>query len=241
MTMQRCEQFYINGQWVDPVERRTLEVINPATEQPIATIALGSAADVDKACTAARAAFPAYSRTSRAERIALLERIIAGYQARYDEFAAVISQEMGAPITLATRAQAAMIVGHFSAALQVLKEFRFEEDIGTTRVFREPIGVCALITPWNWPANQIACKVAPALATGCTMVLKPSEIAPLDALPVRRRCCTMPACRRACSTSSTATVPAWAARWPRTRKSTWCRSPAPRARASRWRRTPPTR
>ena len=179
--MQRCEQFYINGQWVDPVERRTLEVINPATEQPIATIALGSAADVDKACTAARAAFPAYSRTSRAERIALLERIIAGYQARYGEFAAVISQEMGAPITLATRAQAAMIVGHFSAALQVLKEFRFEEDIGTTRVFREPIGVCAFITPWNWPANQIACKVAPALATGCTMVLKPSEIAPLDA------------------------------------------------------------
>ena len=179
--MQRCEQFYINGQWVDPVERRTLEVINPATEQPIATIALGSAADVDKACTAARAAFPAYSRTSRAERIALLERIIAGYQARYGEFAAVISQEMGAPITLATRAQAAMIVGHFSAALQVLKEFRFEEDIGTTRVLREPIGVCAFITPWNWPANQIACKVAPALATGCTMVLKPSEIAPLDA------------------------------------------------------------
>ena len=179
--MQRYEQFYINGQWVEPVERRTLEVINPATEKPIATIALGSAADVDKACRAARAAFPAFARTTRAERVALLERIIAGYKARYDEFARAISQEMGAPITLATRAQAAMAVAHFGQALEVLKTFVFEEDIGRTRVFREPIGVCAFITPWNWPMNQVACKVAPALATGCTMVLKPSEIAPLDA------------------------------------------------------------
>ena len=179
--MQKCEQFYINGQWVDPVERRTLEVINPATEKPIATIALGSAADVDKACKAARAAFPAYARTTREERIALLERIIAGYKARYGEFAAAISQEMGAPITLATKAQAAMAVAHFGTALQVLRDFAFEEDIGSTRVFREPVGVCAFITPWNWPMNQVACKVAPALATGCTMVLKPSEIAPLDA------------------------------------------------------------
>jgi aldehyde dehydrogenase (NAD+) len=179
--MQRCEQFYINGHWVDPAERRTLEVINPATEQPIATIALGSAADVDRACKAARAAFPSFARTTREERMALLERIIACYKARYGEFASAISQEMGAPITLATKAQAAMVVAHFATALKVLKDFEFEEDIGTTRVFREPVGVCAFITPWNWPANQIACKVAPALATGCTMVLKPSEIAPLDA------------------------------------------------------------
>ncbi len=179
--MQNFEQFYINGQWVDPVERRTLEVINPATEQPIATISLGSAADVDAACKAARAAFASYSRTTREERIALLERIISGYQARYGEFAAAISAEMGAPMPLATNAQAAMVVAHFTTALEVLRNFEFEEDLGTTRIFREPIGVCAFITPWNWPANQIACKVAPALATGCTMVLKPSEIAPLDA------------------------------------------------------------
>ncbi len=179
--MQKFEQFYINGQWVDPVERRTLEVINPATEKPIATIALGSAEDVDAACKAARAAFASYSQTTREERIALLERIISGYQARYAEFAAAISAEMGAPMSLATNAQAALVVAHFSTALAVLRNFAFEEDLGTTRIFREPVGVCAFITPWNWPANQIACKVAPALATGCTMVLKPSEIAPLDA------------------------------------------------------------
>jgi len=181
MTMQNCEQFYINGAWVDPVERRTLEVINPATETAIATISLGSAADVDKACKAARAAFPAFAATTREERIALLERVIEGIKARYGDIASAISAEMGAPMTLATKAQAAMLVAHFSTALEVLREFHFEENIGKTRVFREPIGVCAFITPWNWPANQIACKVAPALATGCTMVLKPSEIAPLDA------------------------------------------------------------
>ena len=174
--MQNCEQFYINGQWVEPVVRRTLEVINPATEQAIATISLGSAADVDAACKAARAAFASYSRTTREERIALLERIISGYQARYGEFAAAISAEMGAPMPLATNAQAAMVVAHFTTALEVLRNFEFEEDLGTTRIFREPIGVCAFITPWNWPANQIACKVAPALATGCTMVLKPLSL-----------------------------------------------------------------
>jgi aldehyde dehydrogenase (NAD+) len=179
--MQNCEQFYINGEWVDPVERRTLEVINPATETAVATISLGSAADVDKACKAARAAFPAFAATTREERIALMERVIEGIKARYADIASAISAEMGAPMTLATKAQAAMLVAHFSTALEVLRGFHFEEDIGKTRVFREPIGVCAFITPWNWPANQIACKVAPALATGCTMVLKPSEIAPLDA------------------------------------------------------------
>jgi aldehyde dehydrogenase (NAD+) len=179
--MQRCEQFYIDGGWVDPVEKRTLPVINPATEQPIATISLGSAADVDKAVRAARAAFAAYAQTTREERIALLGRIVEGVKARYAEIADAISAEMGAPKTLAHKAQAAMLMAHFGTAIEVLKGFAFEEDIGTTRVFHEPIGVCAFITPWNWPANQIACKVAPALATGCTMVLKPSEIAPLDA------------------------------------------------------------
>ena len=179
--MKSYEKFYINGQWVDPVEPRPMEVINPATEQAIATISIGSAADADKACKAARAAFASFSQTTREERIALLERIIEGYKARYGEFAAAISAEMGAPMALATNAQAGMVVAHFGTALEILKGFQFEEDIGKTRVFREPVGVCALITPWNWPANQIACKVAPALATGCTMILKPSEIAPLDA------------------------------------------------------------
>jgi aldehyde dehydrogenase (NAD+) len=181
MTMQQCEQFYIDGAWVDPVEKRTLEVINPATEKPIATISLGSAADVDKACKAARAAFASYSQTTREERLALLGRIVAGVQARYAEIADAISAEMGAPKTLAHKAQAAMLLAHFGSAIEVLKGFEFEKDLGSTRVFHEPVGVCAFITPWNWPANQIACKVAPALATGCTMVLKPSEIAPLDA------------------------------------------------------------
>jgi aldehyde dehydrogenase (NAD+) len=179
--MKRCEQFYINGEWVNPVEARPFEVINPATEEVIATISLGSAADVDRAVAAAKAAFPAYSQTTREQRIELMQRIMAAYQTRYAEFAEAISDEMGAPMGLATKAQAALILAHMGTAIEVLKTFEFEEDLGTTRVFREPIGVCGFITPWNWPGNQIACKIAPALATGCTMVLKPSEIAPLDA------------------------------------------------------------
>ena len=175
-------KFYIDGAWVDPVERRTLDVINPATEQPVAQISLGGAADVDRAVKAARAAFPAYSRTSKAERIALLERIIEAYKARYDDIARAISQEMGAPTTLATKAQAATGIGHLKQMIAVLSEYEFEHMQGKTRIIREPIGVCGFITPWNWPINQITCKVAPALAAGCTMILKPSEIAPLNAI-----------------------------------------------------------
>ncbi len=175
-------KFYIDGAWIDPVERRTLDVINPATEQPVAQISLGGAADVDRAVKAARAAFPAYSRTSKAERIALLERIIEAYKARYDDIAKAISQEMGAPTTLATKAQAATGIGHLKQMIAVLSEYEFEHMQGKTRIIREPIGVCGFITPWNWPINQITCKVAPALAAGCTMVLKPSEIAPLNAI-----------------------------------------------------------
>jgi len=175
-------KFYIDGAWVDPVARRTLDVINPATEQPVAQISLGGAADVDRAVKAARAAFPAYSRTSKAERIALLERIIEAYKARYDDIAKAISLEMGAPTTLATKAQAATGIGHLKQMIAVLSEYEFEHMQGKTRIIREPIGVCGFITPWNWPINQITCKVAPALAAGCTMVLKPSEIAPLNAI-----------------------------------------------------------
>ena len=174
-------KFYINGAWVDPVTPKTLAVINPATEQAAGTISMGSAADVDKAVRAARAAFASYSQTSVDERVALLERVIVEYQKRYGDMAAAITEEMGAPAMLAQKAQAAMGIGHLQSALGVLKTYAFSELRGTTLVAKEPIGVCGLITPWNWPVNQIACKVAPALAVGCTMVLKPSEIAPFSA------------------------------------------------------------
>ncbi|MXX28805.1 MAG: aldehyde dehydrogenase family protein, partial [Gammaproteobacteria bacterium] len=180
--MSNRQKFYINGEWVEPSTSATLEVINPATEEPIDTIALGGPADVDKAVAAAKAAFETFSQTSREERVALLEQIIATYSARMGEVAAVISQEMGAPMPLANAAQAPAGVGHFMTTLEVLKTFEFEEDIGTSHVVREPAGVCGFITPWNWPINQIACKVAPALAAGCTMVLKPSEVAPFNAI-----------------------------------------------------------
>ena len=180
--MKEHLQFYINGQWVDPVQPKTLDVINPATEETIGRISLGSAADVDKAVAAARAAFETYGRTSREERIALLEKVIAGYQARIGEMAETISLEMGAPMWLAKAAQAPSALAHLTQALGILKSYEFVENRGTTRIIREPIGVCGFITPWNWPVNQIACKVAPALAAGCTMVLKPTEIAPLNAI-----------------------------------------------------------
>ena len=180
--MSHEKQFYINGQWVAPKGDRTVDVINPATEEAVATIALGNEEDVDIAVAAARKAFETYSQTSREERIALLERILEIYQRRSEEFARAISLEMGAPAKLSKHAQAPSGTGHFAAALKALKEFEFEERIGNTLVVKEPIGVCGLITPWNWPINQLACKIAPALATGCTMVLKPSEVAPLSAL-----------------------------------------------------------
>jgi aldehyde dehydrogenase (NAD+) len=178
--VQDCRQFYIDGRWVDPVERHDFAVVDPATEEEIATISLGSRADVDRAVAAARRAFASYAETTPAERSALLQRIIAVYQARYEEMADAISREMGAPLWLARSAQAAAGLGHLLEMVNVLASFPFEEPRGTTLMRREPIGVCGLITPWNWPINQIACKVAPALAAGCTMVLKPSEIAPLS-------------------------------------------------------------
>jgi len=173
--------FYIDGQWVAPAAAKTLDVINPATEAVAGHISMGSAADVDRAVKAARRAFDSYSQTTVATRVALLEAIIAEYQKRYADMAAAITEEMGAPAVLAQKAQAAMGIGHLQTALSVLKNYHFEEQRGTTLVRKEAIGVCAFITPWNWPVNQIACKVAPALAVGCTMVLKPSEIAPFSA------------------------------------------------------------
>ena len=180
--MSNRQKFYINGAWAQPSTNATLEVVNPATEEAIDHIALGGAVDVDQAVAAAKAAFETYSQTSREERVALMERIIAAYSARMGDVAAVISQEMGAPKGLAKAAQAPAGLGHFMTTLEVLKTYEFEEDVGTSRIVKEPAGVCGFITPWNWPLNQIACKVAPALAAGCTMVLKPSEVAPLNAI-----------------------------------------------------------
>ncbi|MDE2466814.1 MAG: aldehyde dehydrogenase family protein [Alphaproteobacteria bacterium] len=175
-------KFYIDGKWVDPVTPRTLEVIDPAHEEPFARISMGSAADVDKAVAAARRAFETFSRTSKAERLALMQKIVEVYQKRYGEFVETISREMGAPLGLSKAAQAAMGVAHFTQAMKVLSEFEFVSVKGSTAIAYEPVGVVGMITPWNWPINQIACKVAPALAAGCTMVLKPSEVAPLNGM-----------------------------------------------------------
>ncbi|MAK59648.1 MAG: aldehyde dehydrogenase family protein [Ponticaulis sp.] len=180
--MQDYTKFYINGEWVDPVEPRTIEVENPATEESFATISLGSKADVDKAVAAAKAAFPSFSQTSVEYRADLLDKITAGFKARMPEIGEAIEKEMGAPTWLAQAVQAPTGLGHFATAAKVLRSYEFEEMKGTTLIRKEAIGVCGFITPWNWPANQIACKVAPAIATGCTMVLKPSEIAPIDAM-----------------------------------------------------------
>ena len=179
--MKEFLQFYIDGEWVDPAMANTLDVINPATEEAVARISLGSAEDVDRAVAAAKRAFAAFSQTSREERMALLEKILEVYKTHYNDIAEAISAEMGAPITLSQKAQAATGIGHFKTALRVLKDYPFEEVRGTTLLRKEPVGVCGFITPWNWPINQIACKVAPALAAGCTMILKPSEIAPMNA------------------------------------------------------------
>jgi aldehyde dehydrogenase (NAD+) len=169
---------YIDGQWVASEGGKRHEVIDPSTEQPCTEITLGSQADVDKAVSAARKAFDSWSQSSVADRVALLERIIEGYKARIPDLAAAVSEEMGAPIGLAMAAQAPAGLGHFIGTLKALQEFSFEERVGKTRVVHEPLGVVAMITPWNWPLNQICAKVAPALAAGDTMILKPSEESP---------------------------------------------------------------
>ena len=180
--MREMLQFYIDGKWVDPQSPNTLDVINPATEEICGRISIGAAADVDLAVAAATRAFETYSQTSREERIELLESVLAEFAKRHDEVAEAIMEEMGAPWGLARDSQAASGPQHIKAAIRALKDYPFEERNRTTLVIKEPIGVCGLITPWNWPMNQVAVKVAPALAAGCTMVLKPSEIAPFDAM-----------------------------------------------------------
>lgn len=184
--MQRKTDFYIDGAWVPPVTPNDFEVINPADETAFATISLGSEADVDKAVAAARKAYETWSLTSREERVALIEKLAEVYKARMGDMAAAISSEMGAPMKLAINAQAAAGYGHIKAFLRTLKEFEFEhplrEDAPEEYLIYEPVGVCGLITPWNWPMNQVTLKVIPALGAGCTVILKPSEVAPMSSL-----------------------------------------------------------
>ncbi len=179
--MRDYMQFYINGEWVDPATPRSLDVIDPATEEVAGHISLGSDADIDNAVNAAANAFKTWSVTSKEERLAILNRIVEEFEKRVPELGEAITEEMGAPKWLADGTQAAIGVNHFKTAVSVLEKFEFEEDRGTSRIAREPIGVCGFITPWNWPIHQICAKVAPALAVGCTVVLKPSEIAPFSA------------------------------------------------------------
>jgi aldehyde dehydrogenase (NAD+) len=175
-------KFYIDGAWQDPVSRKTLPVTNPANEEVLYEIALGAKADLDKAVAAARRAFETYSLTKREERVDLLAKIVEVYKKRMKEIGGAISDEMGAPLGFAQRFQAGAGLGHLMTTLEVLKGYPFEERLGSAMLVREPVGVAGMITPWNWPLNQIACKVAPALAAGCTMILKPSEYTPSSAL-----------------------------------------------------------
>jgi aldehyde dehydrogenase (NAD+) len=179
--MREYLKFYIDGRWVDPVQPKTAEVINPATEEVAGRISMGSAADVEKAVQAARRAFGSWSQTTREERLDILYAIQAEYQRRQSELGDAITEEMGAPASLANGFHVFLGAGHLQTAIEVLKEFQFEEQRGATRIVKEAIGVCALITPWNWPMNQTCVKVFPALAAGCTMILKPPQLAPFSA------------------------------------------------------------
>jgi aldehyde dehydrogenase (NAD+) len=176
--MREYLKFYIDGQWVDPVRPNTFDVENPATERASGKISLGSAADVDVAVKAARRAFAGWSQSTREQRLDLLQTILAEYQKRADDLAEAVTEEIGAPHSLAAGAQVFLGIGHLTTAIDALKNFAFSEQKGATLIAKEPIGVCGLITPWNWPINQVAVKVYPALATGCTVILKPSEVAP---------------------------------------------------------------
>jgi aldehyde dehydrogenase (NAD+) len=180
--MADATRFYIGGTWVEPLSAARRDIIDPATEQTIGIVALAESADVDRAVASARAAFPTYARSARAERLALLHRIIAIYSRRMKELASAVQRELGAPWAFAHDTQAWIGLAHLQKAAEILETYHFDEARGTTLIAREPAGVAALITPWNWPLNQIVCKVAPALATGCTMVLKPSEITPTNAV-----------------------------------------------------------
>ncbi|HWA92646.1 MAG TPA: aldehyde dehydrogenase family protein [Rhizomicrobium sp.] len=179
--MRDLTQFYIGGAWTAPLEAKPFEVVNPATEEAFARISLGSAKDVDRAVAAARKAFATWSVATRDERLALLSKVKDEYARRYDDLVDAVTSEMGAPLSLSREAQVAAGAQHLDETIRVLSEFDFEEAQGRVTLVHEPIGVCGLITPWNWPLNQIALKVFPAIAAGCTVILKPSELAPVSA------------------------------------------------------------
>jgi len=180
--MSHHKQFYIDGTWVEPLIAHDFDVIDPSNENAFSTISLGAKADVDRAVIAAKRAFQTFRFATRAERIELLEAVFAVYKKRARDLGLAISREMGAPQQFALDAQVGMGAAQLKKMIAVLKTYPFESSKGSTLIAKEPVGVVGMITPWNWPLNQIACKVAPALAAGCTMVLKPSEIAPLDAI-----------------------------------------------------------
>jgi aldehyde dehydrogenase (NAD+) len=180
--MSHEQQHYVNGNWVAPLEPRLLDVIDPSTEEAYTQIAVGGPKDVDRAVAAARAAFPSFARTSRKDRLDLLRAILSEYNKRRQDIAECLSREMGAPLAFALRAQSGTGTAHLTRMIDVLETYKFEDVEGSTLIAREPIGVVGLITPWNWPINQIVCKVAPGIAAGCTMVLKPSEVAPMNAI-----------------------------------------------------------
>jgi len=224
-------KFYIDGAWVEPVAPAKLDVIDPSNEEAFTAISVGSHADVDRAVAAAKAAFPAFSLTTKAERLALLRRILDIYVERFEDIARAVSQEMGAPLAFARKAQAWAGRGHVEATIAALENYEFEQWRGTTRVVKEPVGVCALITPWNWPLNQIVCKVAPAIAAGCTMVLKPSEIAPISGI-IFAEIVHAAGVPKACSILSMAPDRMSARSWRVTPTSIWFPLPARRVPAS---------
>lgn len=211
--MNRYLQHYIGGEWVDSTGTETKQVINPATEQPVSEVTLGSAADVDKAVAAAKVAFPVFSQSSKEERLALLGRIQAEYAKRIPDIAKAISEEMGCPISIASTAQSGSGMGHIGSTINALTNFEFIEPTGDNKVLYEAAGIVALITPWNWPMNQIVAKVAPAIAAGNAVILKPSNRPPdrpISSLKFSMR----PAFLPVCSTWCRATASASARRWP---------------------------
>jgi aldehyde dehydrogenase (NAD+) len=179
--MYNCTRNYINGEWIESTSGDVHDIINPATEESIGKVSFGTVEDVNHAVTAARAAFGGFSQWTTEQRLELLASIVDAYKTRWNDIAVAITAEMGAPAAFSQRAQTGSGLGHLRAAIAALQNLELEQAIGSSTIIREPVGVCGLITPWNWPINQIACKVAPALAAGCTVVLKPSEIAPVNA------------------------------------------------------------
>ena len=184
----KLDKFYINGEWVSPVKDEKIDIINPSDESVIGTLNVGSQQDIDKAVEAAKAAFSSYARTSVAERLDLLKEIRNQFENRFEDFVEAITKEMGAPVKLSRNAQAAVGMNHLKTAIRVLEGHKFEYPFNGYTVRHEPIGVCGLITPWNWPINQTISKLGPCLASGCTAILKPSELSPLSCLILAKLC-----------------------------------------------------